>query len=537
MEVVFKDKRVLIIDDFPEMRSSLRRMLRSFGIENCDDVDSGEKAIEKMEENAYDVVLCDYNLGLNRKDGQQVLEEAKHRELLPYHVIFMMITAENTMAMVMGAVEYKPDDYLTKPFTKEVLQTRLKRLLAHKTHMVGLDRAVHNKEYAKAIAICDSHLAGKPKNIMELLKVKSGLCLKAGDFELAAKTYQQVLEVRELPWARMGLGQSFYHENRFEDAKKTFEDLIKQNKTNIEAYDWLAKVLVKLNQPEAAQEVLAKAVELSPNAIKRMQELGELAHENHDLDTAKKSYKKAIQLGKHSCLKDPEQFTGLAKVLVEQDNTDEALEVAQATRKEFKGNTDADLQASVMEGVIYTQRHEEDKAKEAIGKANQLYEENKGEVSASVTMDMAKVNFAVGDEEHGKGLVQDLVRDHHEDERFLEEVEAVLENSSLKDEGKNIIEQTKKEIIDINNKGVYLVKEGKMEEAISFLEQAADGLPNNKTINLNAAQAMLLFMERNGKDEGYIKKSRQFLDRVAKTDSASEKYQRLMGLYQGIIAA
>lgn len=537
MEVVFKDKRVLIIDDFPEMRSSLQRMLRSFGMENCDDVDSGEKAIEKMEENVYDVVLCDYNLGLNRKDGQQVLEEAKHRELLPYHVIFMMITAENTMAMVMGAVEYKPDDYLTKPFTKEVLYTRLKRLLARKTHMVGLDQAMHNKEYAKAIAICDSHLAGEPKNLMELLKIKGGLCLKGSNFELATKTYEQVLEVRELPWARMGLGKSFYHENRFEDARKTFEGLIEQNKTHIEAYDWLAKALVKLDQPEAAQEVLARAVKLSPNAIKRMKELGELAHENNDLETANKSYKKAIQLGKHSCLKDPGHFTNLAKVLVDQDNTAEALDVASATRKEFKDNADADLQASVMEGMIYTQRHEEDKAKEAITKANQIYEENKGEVSASVTMDMAKVNFAVGDEEHGKELVQDLVRDHHEDEAVLEEVEAVLENSSLKDEGKEIIEQTKKEIIDINNKGVYLVKEGKMEEAISFLEQAADGLPNNKTINLNAAQAMLLYMERNGKDDSYIRKSRQLLDRVAKTDSAGEKYQRLMNIYQGIIAA
>ncbi|HEC12160.1 MAG TPA: response regulator [Acidiferrobacteraceae bacterium] len=537
METIFKDKKVLVIDDFPEMRSSLRRMLDSFGVESCDDVDSGERAIEKMEEKAYDIVLCDYNLGLDRKDGQQVLEEAKHRELLPYHVIFMMITAENTMAMVMGAVEYKPDDYLTKPFTKEVLHTRLKRLLERKTHMVGLEQAIHNKEYRKAIAICDSHLASKPKNIMELLKVKGGLCIKAGDFELAVKTYEQVLGVRDLPWARMGLGKSAYYENRFEDAKKTFEGLIEQNKTNIEAYDWLAKVLVKLDQPEVAQEVLAKAVKLSPNAIRRMNQLGELAHENNDLDTAKKSYKKAIQLGKHSCLKGPEHFTGLAKVLVEQDNTDEALEVAQATRKEFKGNTDADLQASVMEGVIYTQRHEEDKAKEAIGKANKIYEENKGEVSASVTMDMAKVNFAVGDEEHGKDLVQDLVRDHHEDDKLLKEVEAVLENSSLKDEGKEIIEQTKKEIIDINNKGVYLVKEGKMEEAISFLEQAADGLPNNKTINLNAVQAMLLYMERNGKDDSYIKKSRQFLDRVAKTDPASEKYQRLAAVYQGIIAA
>jgi len=112
-----------------------------------------------MHDKSFDIVLCDYNLG-EGKDGQQVLEEAKEDSLLPYSSIFIMTTAENSMEMVMGAAEYQPDDYLSKPFTKQVLQTRLKRLLA-------------------ALSLCEKQLALQPGNRFELLKLKGELSIKA----------------------------------------------------------------------------------------------------------------------------------------------------------------------------------------------------------------------------------------------------------------------------------------------------------------------------------------------------------------------
>ena len=39
--------------------------------------------------------------------------------------IFMMVTAERSYEKVVSAVELAPDDYLIKPFSGEVLRTRL----------------------------------------------------------------------------------------------------------------------------------------------------------------------------------------------------------------------------------------------------------------------------------------------------------------------------------------------------------------------------------------------------------------------------
>ena len=121
------EARILIVDDFADFRRGMRKILESIGVKFIDEAEDGENAVKSMKRQAYDIVLCDYNLGFDKKDGQQVLEEAKHLGLIRYSSIFIMLTAENTMPMVMGAVEYQPDDYLIKPITKDILKTRMEK--------------------------------------------------------------------------------------------------------------------------------------------------------------------------------------------------------------------------------------------------------------------------------------------------------------------------------------------------------------------------------------------------------------------------
>ena len=116
-------KKVLLVDDFRNFIITMRNMLASLGFVIIDTANDGEEAVSRIMSRRYDIVLCDYNLGPG-KDGQQVLEEVKQRQLLSPLTIFMMVTAENSLEMVMGAAEYQPDEYLIKPFTKQVLEKR-----------------------------------------------------------------------------------------------------------------------------------------------------------------------------------------------------------------------------------------------------------------------------------------------------------------------------------------------------------------------------------------------------------------------------
>src|SRR6185295_9324418 len=128
---IYQRKKALVIDDFPDMRGSIRRMLVNFGIADVAMASTGDEALLICENHNFDIILCDYNLG-DAKNGQQILEELRYRRLLKHTSIYMMVTAETTKSMVFGALEYQPDDYLTKPFTQTVLQKRLDRLVLEK---------------------------------------------------------------------------------------------------------------------------------------------------------------------------------------------------------------------------------------------------------------------------------------------------------------------------------------------------------------------------------------------------------------------
>jgi CheY-like chemotaxis protein len=70
MSIDFKHKNILVIDDLADFRRGIKKMLESAGAKHIDDAEDGETAIKEMQGKAYDIILCDYNLGPGKKDGQ-----------------------------------------------------------------------------------------------------------------------------------------------------------------------------------------------------------------------------------------------------------------------------------------------------------------------------------------------------------------------------------------------------------------------------------------------------------------------------------
>lgn len=534
VKIDFSEKHFLIIDDFSEFRYTVKKMVQSFSVKNIDDAGDGETAIKRIEMNSYDVILCDYNLGPDKKDGQQVLEEIKHRGLIKYSTIFILVTAENTLDMVMGALEYKPDDYLTKPFNKDILRSRLEKLIEKKKDIGKIEKALQRNEFERASQMIDEKIATKPKNVFDLLRMKGDILLKKGDYDKAKEVFEKVLSMHSLPWAMIGMGQVYFYQEKYMDARDAFEEIIDENKMIMEAYDWLAKCLKKLGDIEGAQKALMDAVDLSPKSILRQKALGQLAYENKDLNVAEKSLKASVDLGKTSVFKAPDDYASLAKVLMDKESPDEALDILKDSRSEFENNVEASMQAAVIEGIAYNALGMKDAAKKSVEEAKKLYNTIPDKLSVDTAMDMAKACFAVGDMEQGEELVQKVVKNHHDEEEVIKKAQAVYDGAELKKEGEEAIKKARKEIITVNNKGVQLVKEGKMAEAIDFFDKAAKGLPNNKIINANAAQSLIMYMQKNGKSDHYLYQCKRYLDRLQKIDATYRKFKELHKVYEQI---
>ncbi|MBV5276587.1 tetratricopeptide repeat protein, partial [bacterium] len=186
------------------------------------------------------VVICDHNLGPGA-NGQQVLEEAKLRNLVGVSTIWVMVTAEKTTDMVMGAAEVKPDDYLLKPINQVLLQNRLEKLIARKQSLGVVEAAIKAKDFGAAVGHCDQLLKDKTVSPQEILRIKSDLLLTMGDYAAARAVFESVLTVRNIAWAKTGLGKVLYFTQDPAGAAALFEQVLRDNPMYVEAADWLAK--------------------------------------------------------------------------------------------------------------------------------------------------------------------------------------------------------------------------------------------------------------------------------------------------------
>ena len=522
-----KDVKILIVDDFPAMRSMMRSMLSAFGANDIKEARNGEEALKFLEEDKKQLVLCDYNLG-EGKDGQQVLEEAKERELLPLSALFIMTTAENTAEMVMGAVEFQPDEYLIKPFTKVVLQMRIRKLQEKKQGFERISDAMESKDYPKAIALCDAAIQQDQKNIFELLRLQGDLLLRISDYKKAEQVYDKVLNIRELPWARFGLGKVYFHQNRLQEAQVLFEAVIVDNKTFVTAYDWLAKVEKALGESRKSQETLIKAVAISPKQILRQKALGEISYLNEDYDVAEKAYKTTVREGKNSIHRSPSDFGGLAKVYVKKDAGKSAVKVLSDMKQEYKSATGKELlETMVVEGVVQQDLGNTQASEAALEKAVALFAEEPGNLSSEAALELAQACYAVGKKQAGSELMKHVVRNNHEDDRILDKARKIFADQGMGDEGDEIISGTQKEVIGLNNDGVDLAKQGNIKESIKLFIKAARAMPENLIINLNTAQSIIMLIQKEGVNQRYLEQAKVYLDRVRNMDSSNERFQKL----------
>jgi DNA-binding NtrC family response regulator len=103
-------KHLLLVEDEAALREALAERLSEHGFE-VEQAESGEQAIEKLAEFAFDIVITDLRLpGL---DGTRVLEAA----LLRYpDIVGIIVTGYGTVKDAVEAIKRGATDFVTKPF-------------------------------------------------------------------------------------------------------------------------------------------------------------------------------------------------------------------------------------------------------------------------------------------------------------------------------------------------------------------------------------------------------------------------------------
>lgn len=124
-KMVDKEISFLVADDFGSMRSQLRGLLRQMGFKNVLEARNGKEALALLEQNKIGFIISDWNMP--ECDGLDLLRSVraheKHKD-----IPFLMVTGITEKENVIAAVEAKVSNYITKPFTPDTLEMKIRAI-------------------------------------------------------------------------------------------------------------------------------------------------------------------------------------------------------------------------------------------------------------------------------------------------------------------------------------------------------------------------------------------------------------------------
>jgi len=117
--------RALIVDDSSAMRAYLRMILKSFGFEIAE-ARNGQEGLRCLRQEAPpELILLDWNMP--EMDGFTMLRELRSEDRFA-GVRVIMVTTETEMAEMSRALAAGADEYVMKPFTREIIADKLEIL-------------------------------------------------------------------------------------------------------------------------------------------------------------------------------------------------------------------------------------------------------------------------------------------------------------------------------------------------------------------------------------------------------------------------
>lgn len=531
---IYKRKTALVIDDIPDMRGSIRRMLVNFGIERVDTASNGIEAIELCAERHYDIILSDYNL-VESKSGQQILEELRHLNLLKNTSLYIMITAETTRSMVFGALEYQPDDYIAKPFNQGSMRKRLDRLVIEKEALNAIYTCMDAKNFDKAIELCDEKIAQKDRMHQRCLRLKALCLLEKNDANKAIDIYRTVLSEREIDWAKIGLGKALIKQNQLNEAEEIFQHLISKNCPSLEIYDHLADIKIAKGEMNNAQELLEQAIAISPTSILRQCKLANLYEDTDEFEKAEQVYKKVIRLGTFSCYDSPAHYLGFARCVsnATKNHTDhdkkkitEAEDTIHRMKKNFPDDELAHIQGDIIVASIYANAGNREESEKRID-VTEATLNSLPEKSPQFALDIAKTFQSIGHSEKAQNILIELYKQYKHDSAICIAIDKIS-NEPLTELGKDAA-------IKLNSQGREFFSNKQYDQAIEFFNEALLNYPNSTAVNLNLLLALMWDINTNGNDADKIVKAGKIINKLSyltPDHDLFERYQTICKSYE-----
>jgi tetratricopeptide (TPR) repeat protein len=278
--------------------------LREFGFASVRSAGRILDGRDMIEHRRYDLVICDYHFDNGDDCGQDLLEELRREQMLPYSTVFVMVTGDATYRTVAEAAETALDSYIIKPFSANTLFERLKEARQRKRVLKDIFEAMEARDHERATALCLDRFEQRQLYWLYAARIGAELLLSLGRHPEAKRLYDAVIAAKTVPWARLGVARVQLAQGDLSMARRTLESLLGEMPQYADSYDVLGKVQMEQGRLDEALATYRLAATITPGCILRLQHCGTLSFYGGDADTAIQMLERTWTMGHKSRLFD-----------------------------------------------------------------------------------------------------------------------------------------------------------------------------------------------------------------------------------------
>jgi DNA-binding response OmpR family regulator/uncharacterized protein YihD (DUF1040 family) len=485
-----KDIQILVVDEQPLTQNYLRYALETLGYPGFHYAENSAAALTLCRDKAFDLIICSFNL--NGKDGYQLYQELKVRNLFRHCTGFIFISAETDPSLVHSVLELQPDEFMVKPFAIKDLKSRIDRTIRRKNLFRPLYSLMDEHKTDAALKLLDQWLKQgyQPKYTSMLLKIKGEILQQAARWTEAEQFYSNLVHNENLNWVKLGLARCLIQRQRYPEATALLQPLLQKADMKLAALDLLSDIHLQQQMYKKALADLLQATDMAPRNLLRQQKLMHLSRLNHDYEHQFKAAKDLLRFARFSVYEQPDLYLNLARASIdyalsvdEDEQTSRLSKVANDTltnmRQMFPEQPKQEQQAVVQARIYYL--------KDQVEKAKQLLlalEKSSAAQDAEDILDKAKALHEVGLLSSSRELLKQLTQD----ENKLKQADPVFITYLHQ-------EQQERETLpmgprEFNNNAVLLYEKGQWHQALNAFIQAFKIMPGNAGIALNLLQSL-----------------------------------------------